>query len=271
MNDEYEHPDDKLLYVTENILQYCDNSEEFMRLRDVYNSLYQQCQCKDICSPATCECIQRSRGANYESYQKDGEIKYKLISRPEPESYPIVECNDSCDCAVGLSVCGNRIVHIGPIEGLDIRSCEKGYGLFATFPITAGTFVCEYAGEILTATEASKRHDINKREGKPNYIMCLKEHYGSNTIVTIIDPSTMGNIGRYINHSCDPNCHIVPIRSGSCIPKLCIFACKDISPDEEITFQYGSDDETETVNESDRVKCLCGAQNCRGFLPYHNY
>ncbi|XP_022824382.1 probable histone-lysine N-methyltransferase set-23 [Spodoptera litura] len=268
MYDNYDHADDQLIYVPENILQHNDRSVEYMRLEEEYNSLNEHCQCKNICTQVTCKCIQRSGGYNYEAYQKDGKTKYKLISKSE--SYPVVECSNDCSCAVELqSVCGNRIVHLGPIEGLDIRSCNKGFGLFTRSFISSGTFVCEYAGEILTATEASKRHVINKREGKMNYIMCLREYSGSSTIVTIIDPSTFGNIGRYVNHSCDPNCNIVPVRSGSPIPKLCLFACKDISPDEEITFHFGLDDET--VNESDRIKCLCGAQNCRGFIPYHKY
>ncbi|CAH0698895.1 unnamed protein product [Spodoptera exigua] len=261
MNDNYSHVEEDLFYITENILGPCDNSVEYERLQDDFNSVYEHCQCLSICSVTTCKCLENSCGDNYQVCQD----RYKLVSKPN--SYPLVECNDICTCS---TECGNRVVQKGPFEGLDIRICDKGFGLFATSAITAGTFICEYAGEILTSKQASLRHDRNRMMGKSNYIFCLRELSGSNTVITIIDPSIFGNIGRYINHSCDPNSHILPVRCGSPIPKLAIFACKDISVDEEITFHYGLDG-TDVVNENDRIKCLCKAQNCRGFIPFQNY
>lgn len=37
------------------------------------------------------------------------------------------------------------------------KTKEKGWGVRATKPIPAGTFVCEYVGEIVTVEEAEKR------------------------------------------------------------------------------------------------------------------
>jgi histone-lysine N-methyltransferase SETMAR len=71
-----------------------------------------------------------------------------------------------------------------------------------------------------------------------------------------------GNIGRYLNHSCDPNCEILSVRVDSIIPKIAIFTKRDVKENEELTFSYG------TVNlENNKKLCFCGAQNCRIYLP----
>ena len=264
MNDNYTHVDRNVFYVTENIMGPCDQSVEYEQLFDDFNSIYDEhCSCNEICSQATCKCLQKSCGNNYEN---DGHLKYKLNSKSK--SYPIFECNDSCQCSVE---CGNRVVQKGPVEGLQVRDCDKGFGLFVTCLIPSGTFICEYAGEIITPNQAAVRHDSNKLQGKSNYIFYLREMSGTKPTVTIIDPSVFGNIGRYINHSCDPNCQILPVRCGSPIPKLAIFACRDISPYEEVTFHYGSSDDRSLLSETDLTRCLCKAKSCSGYMPFQKY
>ena len=39
----------------------------------------------------------------------------------------------------------------------------------------------------------------------------------------------IGNIGRYANHSCDPNIVIVPVRIQTVIPHLALVASRDIN------------------------------------------
>lgn len=46
-----------------------------------------------------------------------------------------------------------------------------------------------------------------------------------------------GNIARYFNHSCDPNCIAVPT-TYKCIYSLYIFAIRDIDYREELTLDY---------------------------------
>lgn len=269
MNDNYTHVDSSVFYVTENIMGPCDQSAEYEQLFDEFNSVYdEQCSCNEICSQATCKCLQKSCGDNYLVQADNGQLKCKL--NPKSKSYPILECNDSCSCSVD---CGNRVVQKGPVEGLEIRQCNKGFGLFTTCLIPSGTFICEYAGEIITPNQAIVRHHINKLHGKSNYIFYLREQSGSHPTVTIIDPSVFGNIGRYINHSCEPNCQILPVRCGRPIPKLSIFAIRDISPDEEVTFHYGSNDNSNPVSETETelTRCLCKAKTCSGFMPFQKY
>lgn len=266
MNDNYTHVDTDVFYITENIIGPFEDSDEYEQLLNNFNSLLNEsCNCNGICS-LSCQCLQSSGGQNYLTYCSDGQKKFKLI--PKTNSC-IIECNDNCSCSVD---CGNRVVQIGPTETLEIRSCDKGYGLFTTTFIPSGTFICEYAGELITTKQATVRHQNNKTLGKSNYIFCLRELSSDRQpIVTIVDPAVFGNVGRYINHSCEPNCIVTPVRCGSPIPKLAIFSSTDIEANEEISFNYGINDEVTLQNSIDRTKCLCKSKNCIGFMPFHSY
>ena len=53
----------------------------------------------------------------------------------------------------------------------------------------------------------------------------------------VIDPTTKGNLARFINHSCDPNCisekwHVLGETA------IGIFARRDIAAGEELSFDY---------------------------------
>lgn len=250
--DNYEHIDDNLEYIIENILQIDDGSEEYNSLEeDFQSSIIKSCNCElNSCGKEGC-----IHGGNYEI--KDNQ----LVLRKDRKCKDIIyECNENCQCK---EVCLNKLVQFGPVDGLKIQKYDtKGYGLITTKKLLEGTFICEYAGEILTKTEATRR---DQAKNSMNYILCLNEissESSANKIQTFIDPSIKGNIGRYLNHSCDPNCEILSVRVDSIIPKIAIFTKKDIKENEELTFSYG------TVNlESNKKFCFCGAQNCRIYLP----
>lgn len=56
----------------------------------------------------------------------------------------------------------------------------------------------------------------------------------------MIDPTFKGNMARFINHSCDPNCII---EKWHVLGEICVgvFSIKDIKEDEELTFDYKFD------------------------------
>ena len=74
------------------------------------------------------------------------------------------------------------MVQKGPIGGLAIRktsdSNDKGWGVFAQNDIAKGTFVCEYAGEIIGSSEAQARLDRQQKNGESNYILVSNENSG---------------------------------------------------------------------------------------------
>ena len=62
-----------------------------------------------------------------------------------------------------------------------------------------------------------------------------------------------------VSASCDPNCNakIVTIEGRK---RIVIYAKKDIHPGDEITYDY------KFPEEEDKIPCLCGSSNCRGYL-----
>ncbi|XP_034840917.1 histone-lysine N-methyltransferase SETMAR [Maniola hyperantus] len=274
MTDSYSHGDIDVLYINENIPGPSEQTLEFEELiRNFHSQLMHSCKCKDECLPDSCECLQISGGLNYTLLvQQETNSEVFTINKNDhvsSSSYPIIECNELCQCS---DSCGNRLVQNGPITTLYIKSSQNkliGLGLFTNTLVPKGSFVCEYAGEVLTKKQALFRHHYNEKHKKMNYIFCLNEHVAGKTVQTYIDPSSFGNIGRYINHSCDPNCGIVPVRVNSPIPKLAVFSLLDIKPDTEITFHYGSDDMNNPVpDQKPRKPCLCNTSKCKGFMPY---
>lgn len=239
--DNYDHIDNHLIYSTTNIPGPGCNMNDFNSCPN------QKCNCTDLCQTPSCECVSLVGCNNYDSFGKLISVN-KIIN----------ECNELCKC----TSCENRIVQSGPRIGLRISPGFKGYGLFTDIPIEKGRFICEYAGEIINLTEAQKRSNLDNE----NYIFVVNEHFSDNVTTTVIDATIIGNIGRYINHSCQPNCMIIPVRVDSLIPRIAIFAIKDIQCNEEITYHYGGEGPHPLSNNSE-VKCLCKSLNCNGFLP----
>lgn len=135
------------------------------------------------------------------------------------------------------------------------QSPIQGRGAFATRPIRKGTRIIEYAGERITQDEADQRYDDEAMERHHTFLFTLDEK-------TVIDAAVDGNEARFINHSCDPNCQAL-IEDD----RIFIYALKDISPGEELCYDYayeraeGMDEESEEL-----YVCRCGAKNCRGTI-----
>lgn len=261
--DDYTHKSPQVMYFPQSIPT--KEVEEVIEPSNVF------CNCKELCTEnLNCTCLQLS-GTYYLATDLTDLENYKL--KYKNSDMPTYECNEQCRCKNLL--CGNKLVQCGPRKFLKVKMCEnprKGEGLFTENPIKSGNFVCEYAGEIISHKEASARYKRNAELERMNYIFCIDEHFGAKIIRTFIDPSVYGNIGRYVNHSCQPNCTMVVTRIHSNIPCLGLFACRDIKAAEELSYDYGTalgDQNIGPIGEgSNRTKCLCGSEMCRGFLPY---
>lgn len=181
------------------------------------------------------------------------------------------ECGPSCGC--GLK-CGNRLTQGGVSLRLKVvRDKRKGWGLFADQFIEKGQFVCEYAGELLTTKEATSRQQMYDElvlgGSSSSALLVLREHLpsGKACIRMNIDATRIGNVARFINHSCDGgNLSTKLVRcTGALLPRLCFFSSRDIKVDEELTFSYG-----ETRLRSNGLQCFCGSSCCVGTLPSEN-
>jgi len=137
---------------------------------------------------------------------------------------------------------------------------EKGKGLIANEDIKAGDFVIEYIGEIIDRDEMDRRAEANDGKVTHHYYFDL----GRSQAVAgseFIDAKNFGNVARFINHSCDPN---LQSQVWNVLAEKCVgfFALRDIKNGEELSFDY----QFKVFNEKERQKCLCGAENCRGWL-----
>lgn len=243
--DEYEHSSPGVVYVVSNI------PGPGVDIDDFESEYSLGCSCRGAC--VNCSCTRGS--PNY----VDGRIVEDELAGP------IIECNSHCACRRN---CGNRLVQNGPVDSLVVREVvNKGLGLLTTKLIRKGRFICEYAGEVISLTEARRRVESNKRENGMNYVLVANEHVGDRIIVTCIDPKYFGNIGRYANHSCQANASLVPIRVDGVVPRLCLFASRDIKTGEEVTFNYASG-VINSIHDLSDTPCLCGSNNCSGYLPH---
>lgn len=227
-SDEYDHQTDNIEYVPENILQATDIESESYRiiLKTFHSYIAQSCGCSSVepgaqlCGENALEC---QHGRNYTRWI-DNQGRRELVLNPQrPPGDLIYECCEQCICPTN---CDNRLVQFGPrkyLQIVDLAHLKKNLGLITLHDIPLGAFVCEYAGEILTQEEVRRRHKANDATNADNYIICLNERSMATDgahVQTFIDPSRRGNIGRYLNHSCDPNCEILSVRVDGFIPKL---------------------------------------------------
>jgi SET domain-containing protein len=88
------------------------------------------------------------------------------------------------------------------------RSRIHGWGVYATSKISKNTRIIDYAGQKISNQES------------------------------LIDAGVGGNVARFINHSCRPNCYI-DIKKGV----IWIRASRTIRKGEELTYHYNTDGE----------------------------
>ncbi|KAF8993267.1 SET domain-containing protein [Hymenopellis radicata] len=134
------------------------------------------------------------------------------------------------------------------------RSPIHSWGLYALERISKGEMVIEYVGQVVRAQVAERRERAYERQGiGSSYLFRIDEE-------EVVDATKSGNLGRLINHSCDPNCNakIIPVNG---VKKIVIYAKVDIELGDEITYDYHF-----PIEQDNKIPCLCGAVRCRGYL-----
>jgi SET domain-containing protein len=110
------------------------------------------------------------------------------------------------------------------------RSTLHGWGIFALEPITKNTRIIDYAGELIDHKESLKRETRYLKNG---CIWCFTVNRR-----WVRDANVGGNLARFINHACKPNCysHIIG-------RTIWIRASRNIEAGEELTYNYYTDGE----------------------------
>ncbi|KAL6467410.1 hypothetical protein MHYP_G00252140 [Metynnis hypsauchen] len=124
--------------------------------------------------------------------------------------------------------------------GLDVQhiSAFKGRGVFAVTGLARGEFVLEYRGDLISAEESRRRRRVYPGAMK-GFMFDFLWHGKFWTIDAARDD---GSLGRLVNDDhINPNCKMKRlIVEGR--PHLCLFALRDITPGEELTYDYGDAD-----------------------------
>uniref|UniRef100_A0A1I7U4E5 SET domain-containing protein n=1 Tax=Caenorhabditis tropicalis TaxID=1561998 RepID=A0A1I7U4E5_9PELO len=185
----------------------------------------------------------------------DGRID--LNSFRKSDARIVYECSDRCGCSWK---CPRRQLQrgqqkplFGTEDGRDRRAkeiAEKKKGKSAA-----------------SAEEKQIEKDLGEENLEASYEADFKvlEH------PLVISAKFVGNVARFINHSCNPNTRFMETYSrrfenDPLIPRIAVYAVEDIELGEEVTCNYyDSRDAPERQRES--VKCLCNTTPCMKYLP----
>ncbi|MCL7046348.1 hypothetical protein MKW94_009893 [Papaver nudicaule] len=224
------------------------------------------CSCQGTCLPGSnCSCIQANGG---ETPHANGVL---VIQKSV-----VHECGPSCSC---YPDCSNQVSQNGLKVRLEVfKTKEKGWGLRSWDPIRAGTFICEYAGEVIDT--ADKGADLDDEytfnatnagdySSEWNYVPELIEEENPVDLDEKIKPSSpiiisaknMGNVARFMNHSCSPNVFWQLVLHGpnkNSFPHIMFYAIKHIPPMTELTYDY--------AKCGKKKQCFCGSANCRSYF-----
>jgi SET domain-containing protein len=142
------------------------------------------------------------------------------------------------------------------------RSPIHGNGVFAARDLPANSKVMAYRGAIITHARADKLYADTLETGH-TFLFSLNARY-------VIDGNVGGNVVRWINHSCDPNCEAVLWEDPDGNQKndqVVIQTLRAIKEGDELTYDYGI---VLQVPHTARLKkiwaCRCGAAKCIGTM-----
>jgi SET domain-containing protein len=140
-----------------------------------------------------------------------------------------------------------------------------GTGIFAERPLKPGDMIIEYAGETIRPCltvgplvnpekgllcgrpVSSSLPIIRQANSPPSQFQDKREKYYDSRSIgcymfridddVVVDATLVGNAGRFINHSCDPNCasRIIQVEGAK---HIVIFAERPIEAGEELTYDY---------------------------------
>ncbi|MDR1990440.1 MAG: SET domain-containing protein-lysine N-methyltransferase [Acidobacteriaceae bacterium] len=120
-----------------------------------------------------------------------------------------------------------------------------GWGVYAAENIPEDTRLVEYKGELISQAEASRREERYLRRQRI-WVFTINTRWAR-------DAAVGGNIARYFNHSCRPNCY-TDVRGHT----IWILAARDITRGEELTIDYNTSGYA-------GIRCLCRPR-CRRML-----
>ena len=163
-----------------------------------------------------------------------------------------MECVGDCGCGAD---CQNQRFQNQQYADVTVFQTEKkGYGLRTDTALFPDEMIYEYIGEVIDEARFRRRMVQYDEEGiKHFYFMSLSKG-------EFVDATKKGNLGRFCNHSCNPNCYVDKWVVGEKL-RMGIFAERNIQKGEELVFNYNVD-----RYGANPQPCYCGEPNCTGFI-----
>jgi hypothetical protein len=119
----------------------------------------------------------------------------------------------------------------------------SGHGLKTNAPVKRGEVLINFEGNLISVAEANRIYATGD-----DYMLQVS----ATEFLRLSDDS------KYINHSCNPDAAFLH-KNGELV------ALKDIPANQEITFDYSANEDTEFL-----LNCKCGHHNCRKqIVPFH--
>ncbi len=106
------------------------------------------------------------------------------------------------------------------------KSAVHGDGVFAGESIAKNTRIVEYAGELIRNDEACEAREERYLAEGCIWVFRVNRAWSR-------DAAVGGNIARFINHSCTPNCYFEVVDK-----TIWIRAARNIKRGEELTYDY---------------------------------
>ncbi|XP_059453410.1 histone-lysine N-methyltransferase ASHH1 isoform X1 [Corylus avellana] len=203
---------------------------------------------------------------SYRKHKKQKEEDIAICECKYNANDPDSACGERCwnvhtstECTPGYCPCGvlcknQRFQKCEYAKTKLFQTQGRGWGLLADEDLKVGQFIIEYCGEVISWKDAKRRSQAYEIQGlRDAFIISLNASES-------IDATKKGSLARFINHSCQPNCEtrkwtvLGEIRVG-------IFAKEDISRGTELGYDYNFE-----WYGGAKVRCLCGAASCCGFL-----
>jgi SET domain-containing protein len=108
------------------------------------------------------------------------------------------------------------------------KSPVHGYGVYALEPINKNTRIIDYAGELIRNGNACEAREERYLSDDCIWIFRVNRAWSR-------DANVDGNLARFINHSCRPNCWFEVVEK-----TIWIRASRAIGKGEELTYDYST-------------------------------
>ncbi|XP_076465119.1 uncharacterized protein LOC143296954 isoform X2 [Babylonia areolata] len=189
------------------------------------------CNCKQPTSPEEKGCLEDC-------------LNRVVFTECTPETCP---CGDQCS--------NQRIQRQEWANNLEkFLTPDRGYGVRTLTAVPVDQIILEYLGEVVSEQEFRRRMTEEYAQDSHHYCLNMDGR-------TVIDGYRMGNLTRFVNHSCEPNTEMQKWNVNG-LYHMVLRTLREIKPYEEITYDYNF----HSFNMEAQQECRCGSTECRGVI-----